>query len=247
MEKEGYNIKIIGHSKLDGHIEYIISVEKNGENFTFTERYSGLRNLSENMRKFTNKPTFPKYPPKKFFGGEDEKFLTKRQQELNTFFDLVSKDAEFCSLPPLIKFIKEKCEKLGEKKNTNVIKEKEKETPKKNEENDIRKISVTISEKDYNNIVKEYNNKFYDIKNFYDTENNNSMKFVNFFRNNKINSSDENVKIEVGDENIFSKIKKEDAYLISAENQIKNKIVKMNQLYQSFNDIYCTDGIIVSI
>jgi hypothetical protein len=99
--KEGYNIsiKIIGHTKKSDHTEYILSVEKNGQNFTFTERYSGLRNLSESMRKFANKATFPKFPPKKFFGGDDERFLTKRQQELNTFFELISKDKEFCSLP----------------------------------------------------------------------------------------------------------------------------------------------------
>ena len=77
------------------------------------------------MKKSTNKATFPKFPPKKFFGGDDEKFLAKRQQELNVFFELISKDEEFSSLPPLIKFIKEKSQKK-EKLEKNIIKEKPK-------------------------------------------------------------------------------------------------------------------------
>ena len=127
MKKERYNIKIVGHSKKNDHIEYIINVENNGIHFTFTERYSDLRNLSELMKKSTNKATFPKFPPKKFFGGDDEKFLAKRQQELNTFFELISKDEEFSTLPPLIKFIKEKSlKKENNEKNINIIKEKPK-------------------------------------------------------------------------------------------------------------------------
>ena len=144
MNKEGYYIKVVGHSKKDDHIEYIINVEKDGINFTFTERYSDLRNLSESMRKFTNKATFPKFPPKKFFGGEDEKFLAKRQQELNTFFELISKDEEFSTLPPLIKFIKEKnAKKENNDKNMNLITEKSKK--EKVEENEPKKSIIHLS------------------------------------------------------------------------------------------------------
>ena len=246
MKKERYNIKIIGHSKIDDHIEYIINVENNGINFTFTERYSDLRNLSELMRKSTNKPTFPKFPPKKFFGGDDEKFLAKRQQELNAFFELISKDEEFSTLSPLIKFIKEKSEKKESNgKNINIIKEKPK--VEKIEETEPKKNINKVTEKDYLNIVKEYNQKFYDIKNFYDLGENSNMKFTNYFKENKIDYNDNKIKLDINDDNIFNNIKKEDVILFSIENNIKGKIFKLNELYKSFDDIYCTDGIIVSI
>ena len=246
MKKERYNIKIVGHSKKNDHIEYIINVENNGINFAFTERYSDLRNLSELMKKSTNKATFPKFPPKKFFGGDDEKFLAKRQQELNTFFELISKDEEFSTLPPLIKFIKEKSlKKENNEKNINIIKEKPK--MEKIEENEQKKNINKVSEKDYLNIVKEYNQKFYDIKNFYDLGENSNMKFANYFKNNKIEYNDTKIKLDTTDDNIFNNIKKEDIILISIENNIKDKILKLNELYKSFDDIYCTDGIIVSI
>ena len=213
MESDSYNIKVIGHSKKDGHTIYVISVEKNGINFTFTERYSELRNLSESMRKFVNKSTFPKFPPKKFFGGDDEKFLTKRQQELNTFFELISKDTEFSSLPQLIKFIKEKKEK-NEKMITPA-----KPNIEKNEINETKKSLIKTSEKDYNNIVKEYNDKFYKIRNYYDGEN----------------------------ENNFSCISKDEKAIESIEDKIKQKIGKLSELYKTFDNIYNTDGIIVPV
>ena len=242
MESDGYNIRIIGHSKKDDHIEYIISIEKDGSSFTFTERYSGLRNLSESMRKFANKATFPKFPPKKFFGGDDEKFLSKRQQELNTFFELISKDKEFSSLPPLIKFIKEKKEK--NEKSINAIKIKPKE--EKADEKELKKSLIKNSEKDYNKIVKEYNAKFYNMNNERELENNNA-KFVYFFKNYKINSSDIDIKLDTGDENNFGNINKEEKVLESIEDKIKQKIGKITELYKALNDIYCTDGIVVPI
>jgi hypothetical protein len=242
MESDGYNIRIIGHSKKDDHIEYIISIEKDGSSFTFTERYSGLRNLSESMRKFANKATFPKFPPKKFFGGEDEKFLSKRQQELNTFFELISKDKEFSSLPPLIKFIKEKKEK--NEKSVNAIKIKPKE--EKADEKELKKSLIKNSEKDYNKIVKEYNAKFYNMNNERELENNNA-KFIYFFKNYKINNSDIDIKLDTGDENNFGNINKEEKVLESIEDKIKQKIGKITELYKALNDIYCTDGIVVPI
>ena len=240
MDSDSYNIKVIGHSKKDGHTIYVISVEKNGINFTFTERYSELRNLSESMKKSVNKSTFPKFPPKKFFGGDDEKFLTKRQQELNTFFELISKDTEFSSLPPLIKFIKEKKEK-NEKMITPA-----KPNIEKNEINETKKSLIKTSEKDYNNIVKEYNDKFYKIRNYYDGENEN-IKFMTFFNSNKIAYNDSNVKVENGNENNFSCISKDEKAIESIEDKIKLKIGKLSELYKTFDNIYNTDGIIVPV
>ena len=113
MEAERYKIKIIGHTKIETHTEYIISIEKNGVNFSFSERYKNLKELDDKLKKYTNNNTFPKFPPKKFFGSEDEKFIIKRQNEINNYFENISNNPEFSNLTPLLKFIEEKREKFG--------------------------------------------------------------------------------------------------------------------------------------
>ena len=198
-----------------------------------------MRNLSESMRKFANKATFPKFPPKKFFGGDDERFLTKRQQELNTFFELISKDKELSSLPPLEKFIKERIEK-----NENTIKIKLKDEII--EEKELKKSLKPNSEKDYNKIVKEYNDKFFNMNNERELENNN-IRFINYFKNNKINYNDNNIKIETGNENNFNCINKEEKNLESIQDNIRQKFLKISELYKSFDEIYSTEGIVVPI
>ena len=111
MESERYKISVIGHTKKDGHIHYKINVEKNGQSFSFLERYSGLRLLNDTMKKHTNKATFPKFPPKKFFGSTDEKFLNQRQTELNSYFEQIFNSNEFSQLPSLKKWIEDSLKK----------------------------------------------------------------------------------------------------------------------------------------
>ena len=250
MESDKYKIQVIGHSKKDGHTEYVISVEKNGSTFTFTERYSGLRNLSEAMRKSTNKGNFPKFPPKKFFGGDDEKFLSKRQQELNNYFELISKDTDFTSLPPFVKFIKEKKEKEEKKENINKINTQQvkKEVEKVEEKEKIRSFQEIDNE--CKKIVKDYNPLFYYMSNFYDKESeNNNTKFIKFFKSNKIvnNENESNIMIDKGEENNFDFINKDENHLDSIENNIKEKIGKVSELCESLEGIYSTEEIVVPI
>ena len=63
-----YKVNVINHSKIEDHIEYVVSVEnlKNGINITFTERYSSLRNLYELMKKEASGKNFPPFPQKNF-------------------------------------------------------------------------------------------------------------------------------------------------------------------------------------
>jgi hypothetical protein len=248
MESERYKIKVIGHTKKEGHMHYIISVEKNGQNFSFTERYSGLRGLNEALRKSTNKLTFPKFPPKKFFGSEEEKFIIKRQQEINTYFELICKDQDLVTLPPLIKFIEDK----RSKQNLNDKSDQIKKENIKVEEKELKKSLKNPSEKDYEKIVKDLKDKFYNMNNMiYDKENlndNDSGKFVKYFKNNKINFVDFDIKLENGDENNFKYINNEDENdLKYSEDKIKDKFRKMDELIQSFDDIYNTNGILVPI
>ena len=221
-------------------MHYIIDVEKNGQNFSFTERYSGLRGLNEAMRKYTTKLTFPKFPPKKFFGSEEEKFIIKRQQEINTYFELICKDPDFVTLPPLIKFIEEKRSKQNVIEKTAQIKKE----PVKVEEKDLKKnIPNNNSAKDYENIIKELNSKFYKV----DTMNDDSSeKFIKFFKNNKINTEND-IKLDGGDENNFNFINNDETNFKHYEDLNKDKISKIQDLYQSLDNIYKTEGIIVPI
>ena len=265
MESERYKIKIINHSKIDNHTEYEISIEKNGISFSFKERYSNLKNLNDLMRKATNNNTFPKFPPKKFFGGEVEKFIIKRQQELNYYFDIICKNQEFSSLPPLIKFIEEKKQKYGSSNSSNIKNnsqtietpskvvpvtppKKDLKTPpskelNKSEINDIKKKDV-----DYSKLVNDYTSQFYDMNSYYDKEMiSENQSFVKYFKNKKLDINDSNTTLDSGNENNFIFICQNDNILEDIEINIKEKLKKSSDLYQSFEEIYGTNEIIVPV
>ena len=264
MESERYKIKVINHSKIEGHTEYIISIEKNGTSFTFHERYSNLKSLNDLLKKASNSNALPKFPPKKFFGGEDENFIKKRQQELNVYFEAISKNPELSNLPPLIKFIEEKKESCGQSNNKNVTKSSKIESaaqPKKEVEKTPEKeiikneiIENKKSEKaskddvDYTKLVNEYTSKFYDVNNYYDKDmTSDNDGFVKFFKNNKLDTNSNSIKLESGDENNFNFISENDGMIESIEMNIKNKLNKVSDLYKSFDDLYDTKGIIVAV
>lgn len=255
MESKRYKIKVIGHTKIETHTEYIISIEKNEINFTFQERYKNLKLLNDLMKKFTKNNAFPKFPPKKLFGTEDEKFIIKREKELNDYFEIISSHPEFSILPPLIKFIEDKKKKnfqinKNKKNNMNEINninnfKKEIEKNEKDLKNNLKKSDV-----DYANMVKEFSLKFYDMNNYYDKDMiNDNDGYVKYFQNNKIDISIESntTSLDSGNENNFSYINKNDNILESIENQIKEKMGRISDLYKSFDEIYEAKEIIVPI
>ena len=264
MESERYKIKIINHTKKENHTEYEISIEKKGISFSFQERYSNLKTLNDLMRKATNNNTFPKFPPKKFFGGEDEKFIIKRQQELNNYFEIISKSPEFSNLPPLLKFIEEKKEKYGSSSSSTINNtsqttqvttkttlpqpKKDLETPI---EKELKKSGINETKKkdvDYSKLVNDYTSQFYDMNSYYDkdmTSQNDS--FLKYFKNNKFVCNDNNITLDSGNENNFNYICQNDNILESIEIDIKEKVNKVTLLYKSFDEMYDTKEIIVPI
>lgn len=244
MESQRYKIKVIGHTKIDDHMEYIINVEQNGKEFSFTERYSGLRGLNEALRKSTNKLTFPKFPPKKFFGSEDEKFIIKRQQEINIYFELICKDPDFVSLPPLIKFIEEKQKKQNVKGAPKIKKESVKD-----EQSELKKSLKGVSEKDYDKIVKDLQNKFYNMNSYDNMNDNDKGQYIKFFKTNKLNHDDDDdeVYLNIGNNKNFSYINNGTNDMNNFEDKIKNKMIKIEENYQSLVIKYNTDGILVPI
>jgi hypothetical protein len=251
MEAERYKIKIIGHTKIDNHTEYIISIEKNGAKFSFLERYKNLKALDDLMRKYTNNNGFPKFPPKKFFGSEDEKFIIKRQNEINNYFEVISNHPEFSSLPPLLKFIEEKKEKAeiskkDETKNASITQPKKELEIKPEKE---MKKSLKKSDDDYNKIMNDYISQFYDMNSYYDKDMISDNKgYVKFFNNNKLMNGNENNKsIEPGNESNFVLISKSDTGADELEKEIREKIEKMASLNKTLGNNYDTKEIIVSI
>ena len=251
MEAERYKIKIIGHTKIDNHTEYIISIEKNGAKFSFLERYKNLKALDDLMRKYTNNNGFPKFPPKKFFGSEDEKFIIKRQNEINNYFEVISNHPEFSNLPPLLKFIEEKKEKAetikkDETKNTAIAQAKKEQEIKP--EKEVKK-TLKKSDDDYNKIINDYISQFYDMNSYYDKDMISDNKgYAMFFNNNKLmNGSENNKSIEPGNESNFALISKSDTGEDEVEKEIREKIEKMASLNKTLANSYDTKEIIVSI
>ena len=252
MEAERYKITIIGHTKIDTHTEYTISVEKKDEKFSFSERYKNLKALDDLMRKYTSNNGFPKFPPKKFFGSEDEKFIIKRQNEINNYFETISNHPEFSSLPPLLKFIEEKKEKYAatikkdEAKNTLVTQLKKDLEIKPEKE---MKKSLKKNDDDYIKIINDFISQFYDMNNFYDKDMISDNKgYIKFFNNLKLMTDNENNKsIEPGNENNFVLISKSDSVVNVVENEIREKIDKMSNLNMTLDKNYDTKEIIVSV
>lgn len=113
MEANRLKMKVISHSKQNGHIVYLISIEKDGKTFQISDRYSNLKSLHDNLKKELGNSAiaFPEFPPKKFFKSEDEKFLKKRQEELNKYFAELLNNEELSSLNALKKYIEDSFKK----------------------------------------------------------------------------------------------------------------------------------------
>lgn len=251
MESERYKIKVIGHKNIEDHTEFIISIEKNGVSFSFSERYSNLKILNDLMRRSTKNKDFPIFPPKKFFGSTDEKFLNKRQLELDKYFETLSNHKEFSTLEPLLKFIQEKKEKYGKSSSKNLsqinISAQAKKDLDNNIEKDLRK-SIKKKDEDFNKIVNDYSSQFYDMNTYYDKEmTSDSSVFINYFNKNNVINGDDSVKIESGNDNNFNLICQDENTLELFENNIEEKIKNINNLFLSFDKSYDTKGVIVPI
>lgn len=252
MEADRYKIKIIGHTKIDTHTEYIISIEKKGIKFSFSERYKNLKTLDDLMKKYTNNNGFPKFPPKKFFGSEDEKFIIKRQNEINNYFEVISNHPDFSKLPPLLKFIEEKKEKYAvtnKKTESQVasVTQLKKDLEVKPEKE--MKKSMKKTDDDYNKIINDFISQFYDMSGYYDKDMISENKsYEKFFDNNKVvDGNEKNKSIEPGNEKNFVLICQNDSEVDALEKEIREKIEKITNLNMTLDNNYDTKGIIVSI
>jgi hypothetical protein len=152
MENKGFRITIVDHIKTKDHVDYVIRIIKldSDTSVQFLERYSNLKTLHDNLRKETPSETFPRFPPKKFFGSTDEKFLNQRQTELNVYFDSIFKNEEFSKLKSIQKWIGDAFEKASQDPNQNLMNHKSSvQNPNAfHNENEINEHSSQIIKKD---------------------------------------------------------------------------------------------------
>ena len=183
MEKEKLKITVKDHSKIDSHVTYTLIFElPEGITFQISKRYSELKTLYDTLKKETNNNSFPKFPPKKFFGFATEEFINKRQQELNTFFEGICNSKEFSELKSFKAFvdncknsvkdiIKVNKEKKDEKKELIILKKKssektiinpfvEKLKPDKRENKKMSTDEIKQMENEFKNIVNDITKKF---------------------------------------------------------------------------------------
>jgi hypothetical protein len=115
MEKQkNYRIYFINYKKRGDHVEYIMRlncIEDSRIFAEFAERFSSLKDFHDIMKKEANSTNFPKFPPKKFFGNTDEKFLNKRQTDLQHYFNDILGSKEFSLLPSVKSWILRMLEK----------------------------------------------------------------------------------------------------------------------------------------
>lgn len=260
MESGKYKITVISHSKTSNHTSYIIKIEKDNKSITFSERYSNLKSFHDSLKKETNNNALPKFPPKKFFGSEDEKFLIKRQQELNNYFEALCSNDEFTSLPAFKKFI-ENAKNIGKNTTNSQI-----EQPKKIQEaqsNDINsKVTKEIknsknTEEEYSKIIGEYVKKFIDMGYAAEQEisEENEKKYLKLFSEVKFEGGnseiDKNInkdgEIEAGKDDNFNLIGNTDGSVIELENCIMQKMESLLKDYKTFEEVYNTSQLIVPI
>lgn len=252
MDSKIYKVNVINHSKVNDHIEYVLSIEnlQKGNNFSFTERFTTLRNLYELMKKEASSKNFPPFPPSKLFGYEEEKFVVKREKELNTFFEFINANEKFSKLPSLIKYIEENLkknpnkEKISSKKIQYSIQSK---SNKMDFEPFLKAKRLTPEEfkkkcLEGKKIAEAYNQKFVNLN--YDIEINSKekdeIKYNNLISESHILRDDDNNnlnKIEKGKDdnfNLIGNLDKDNEFVNPTENKINNII---NQNIEKFNNM----------
>ena len=268
MEKKKLTIKVNNHSKVDGHITYTLTFEdEDGSTYEIPKRYSELKILYDLLRRETNSNSFPKFPPKKFFGINNEDFIKKRQQELNAFFEGICSSKEFSELKSFKTFV-EQCRKSKknakkvnveqkiEKKDSNFLKKKmsdkttinairEKLRPEKKESKKLNQEEIKTLENELNSIVEDFTKKFISI-NFEAELNPNQKKEIKYV---KIINEDKNLgetkeNIEPGNDDNYNQISEDKGYFKEIKKEINQKMESVMNKRKEIEKIYDINEIV---
>lgn len=269
MEKSKFVVKVTNHSKIDGRVAYFLSIESDGKVIiSLYKRYSELKTLNDLLRKDTTSNSFPKFPPKKFFGFNTEEFITKRQQELNVYFTSISNSPEFSKLPSFIKFIKECIKSQNDNKlmserptmisgNQITPQKKEKSTidsfrekfrPEKMECKILSDQELKIQDEEFLKIVNDFKNKFIEID--FQVKQNMSeqkgKKYEKIVKDNNILINEEDNKLNGNDEN-FNLISDNCDNINEFEKKIKQKMDEIIYREKEICSIYDINEILKTL
>lgn len=255
-KSKGYRLFIVNHAKQGDHVEYLIRLSNMEDiSIEFLERYSSLMNLHENLKRETSSQSFPRFPPKKFFGSTDERFINQRQTELNAYFEGIFSSKELSQLPSMKKWIDDALKKYkkDQSKMASLDKEQFIEQSKP-----IDPIDNTNIKGKFKEIIDEWTRKMIDFAsnetNYAEEEQSEiSYKKVidesNVFNNEAVCASDL-FSIEQGDDNNLKEMdnSEEDTDLISTEKYVRNKLEEIVQMLETnlVND-YAVKDVIVPI
>ncbi|EAR82738.2 PX domain protein (macronuclear) [Tetrahymena thermophila SB210] len=87
MIQKPFQIQFIGHEVKQGVVYYKIQIydTKDGSQWPMSKRYSAMREIHKLLKEeFPEK--IPEFPPKKWFGNMDEKFINQREKSLANYF-----------------------------------------------------------------------------------------------------------------------------------------------------------------
>ena len=250
MEKKKLKISVVGHAKIEGHITYFLKFEtEEGLTFKISKRYSELKTLNDLLRKETNSNSYPKFPPKKFFGVSNEDFIKKRQQELNVFFEGICSSSEFSELKSFKAFVasckktvkdttKIEVQQKKEKKDTNYLKKtmsvktiinpfREKLRPEKKESKRLNPEEIKNIEDEFNSIVEDATRKYISIDFEVELKPNqkNEKGYVKVINEDKnLGNKEINKNIEPGNDDNFNLVSQNNEYFDGIEREISKKI-----------------------
>ena len=261
MEQKKIKIRVDKHSKIDGHITYFLILEMEGKSYTVLKRYSELKTFHDSIRKETKSNSFPNFPPKKFF-GKSEEFITKRQQELNVFFEGICNSKEFINLPSFVKFI-ENCkktmkenkvavEKKEEKKEINILKKRmslnttidkirEKLKPDKTENKRLSRDEIKTLDNEFESIVDSLKRKLISIDFMIELNPNkkNEIEYEKIIKeDNNLGNEEIKENIEPGNDDNFNLVSDTHENFDSIEKEINQKMDSIVNKTKEIEKIY---------
>lgn len=261
MDQKKLKITVKDHSKIEGHITYNLLFElPDGKSFKVSKRYSELKTLNDALRRETNSNSFPKFPPKKFFGYSNEEFVNKRQQELNVFFEGICND--FSNLKSFIAFVNS-CKKgmkdniisveaKEEKKDAAFLKKKmsdkttidairEKLRPEKQENKRLSPEDMKQLENDLDQIVESLNKKYIPID-FEAELNPNQKKETEYGKiiseDNNLGKNENKDNIEPGNDDNFNLVCEAGEEFNNMEKEINKKMEAVMNKRKEMEKIY---------
>ena len=210
------SIQIFNHQIKDGKVIYTIEIKLNNkQSIIITERYSELLNLHNAMSKEAKLPNFP---PKKFFGNTDEKFLIQRQLGLNEYYEIITSSHIYSNLPSFKSWIFSKFENINLEK---------KEIFEYNVSDDISQEKILQDKIIFNQINKNVIPLFFDINiNF----SNDDLDQDNNFQNKEIKENRDKKEIK---ENKYLIIKNDE---LEKNKYLENKMIGNNNNFNLFGN-----------